>query len=157
MYCDRRGNGQKPTRTKPPGQKHPRTIEIEFVRGTFVRDFCTRPTKNGGQRRKSVYNIGGTEIGRIGDNASAEGAKLRLPKARSPLTTRGSGERRKLPLRGLGWSLRSRHDFEHFVPKWSTFYAKMEYTLCQNGVHFMPKWSTFWDQVNLIFSNQIEK
>ena len=48
MYFDRRGNGQKPTRTKPPGQKPPRTIEIEFVQGTFVRDFCTRPTKNRG-------------------------------------------------------------------------------------------------------------
>ena len=58
MYCDRRGNGQKPTRTKPsrkrpsdkpPGQKLLRTIEIEFVQGAFVRDFCTRPTiKSGG-------------------------------------------------------------------------------------------------------------
>src|SRR6218665_215618 len=48
MYCDRRGNEQKPTRTKPPGQKPPRTIEIEFVQGIFVRDFCIRPTKNGG-------------------------------------------------------------------------------------------------------------
>src|SRR6218665_2860885 len=48
MYCDRRGNGQKPTRTKPPGQNPPRTVEIEFVQGTFVRDFCTRPTKNRG-------------------------------------------------------------------------------------------------------------
>src|SRR6218665_103240 len=36
--------------TKPPGQKPPRTIEIEFVPGTFVRDFCTRPTKNRGPR-----------------------------------------------------------------------------------------------------------
>src|SRR6218665_1319348 len=33
-----------------PGQKPPRTIEIEFVPGTFVRDFCTRPTKNWGVR-----------------------------------------------------------------------------------------------------------
>src|SRR6218665_2340833 len=57
MYCDRRGNGQKPTRTKPPGQKPPRTIEIEFVHGTFVRDFCTRPTKNrvGGPRRVTYF------------------------------------------------------------------------------------------------------
>ena len=31
-----------------PRQKPPRTIEIEFVQGTFVRDFCTRPTKNQG-------------------------------------------------------------------------------------------------------------
>ena len=35
-----------------PGRKPPRTIEIyiEFVQGTFVRDFCTRPTKNRGVR-----------------------------------------------------------------------------------------------------------
>jgi len=33
-----------------PGQKPPRTIEIEFVQETFVRDFCTRPTKNRGAR-----------------------------------------------------------------------------------------------------------
>src|SRR6218665_1319906 len=49
MYCDRRGNGQKPTPTNPPGQKPLRTIEIEFVQETFVRDFCTRPTKNRGE------------------------------------------------------------------------------------------------------------
>jgi len=46
MYCDRRGNGQKPTRTKPP-----RTIEIEFLQGTFVQDFCTTLTKNRGGPR----------------------------------------------------------------------------------------------------------
>src|SRR6218665_2372797 len=56
MYCYRRGNGQKPTRTKPPGQRPLRTIEIEFVQGTFVRDFCTRPTKNrGGGPRCVTY------------------------------------------------------------------------------------------------------
>jgi len=35
MYCDRTGNGQKPTPTKPPGQKPLRTIEIKFVQGTL--------------------------------------------------------------------------------------------------------------------------
>src|SRR6218665_1666950 len=50
MYCNRRGNVQKPTRIKTPGENLPRTIEIEFVQGPFVRDFCTRPTKNGGPR-----------------------------------------------------------------------------------------------------------
>src|SRR6218665_3616415 len=79
------------------------------------------------QRRKSVYNFGGTEIGKIGDNASAEGVKLRLPKARSPSRLGGLGECRKLPQRGLGRSPRSRRDFEHFMQKWSTFYAKMEF------------------------------
>ena len=56
MYCDWRGNGQKPTRTKPPGQKPPRTIEIEFVQGTFVRDFCTMATKNGGSEMCDVLS-----------------------------------------------------------------------------------------------------
>src|SRR6218665_857201 len=55
MYCDRRGNGQKPTRTNPPGQKPPRTIEIEFVQRTFVRDICTMPTKNRGDPRCVTY------------------------------------------------------------------------------------------------------
>src|SRR6218665_2423330 len=55
MYCNRRGNGQKPTRKKKPGQKPPRTIEIEFVQGTFVRGFCTRPTKNRGGPRCVTY------------------------------------------------------------------------------------------------------
>ena len=60
MYCDRRGNGQKSTRTKPPGQKSPRTIEIEFKQGTFVRDFCTRPTKNRrGSEMCDVFSGGG--------------------------------------------------------------------------------------------------
>jgi len=41
-----------------------------------------------------------------------------------------------LLIRGLGRSPRKRHNFEHF----------------------MPKWSAFWDVVSLIFfNNQIEK
>jgi len=40
--------------TKPPGQKPPRTIEREFVRG-FCPGFCTRPTKNGGGPRCVTY------------------------------------------------------------------------------------------------------
>jgi len=56
MYFNRRGNGQKPPRTNlsdkrpltnPPGQTHPRAIEMEFVQRDFVRAFCTRPTKDG--------------------------------------------------------------------------------------------------------------
>src|SRR6218665_2067129 len=58
---------------------------------------------------------------RIREIASAEGAKLRLPKARSPLRLGSLMERRKLPQRGLGRSPRNRRDFEHFLP---------------NGVHF---------------------
>ena len=54
---------------------------------------------------------------------------------KKPFTTRGLGKRRKLPQQGLGQIPRNRHDFEHFL----------------------PKWSTFWDLVNLIFNNQIEK
>ena len=48
MYSDRRGNGQKPPRTKPPGQKTPRTIEREFVQRTFVRVFVLGLLKIGG-------------------------------------------------------------------------------------------------------------
>src|SRR6218665_833028 len=38
-----------------PGHKPMRTIEIEFVQGTFVLDFCTRPTKNRGGPRCVTY------------------------------------------------------------------------------------------------------
>ena len=48
MYCDTRGNGQTPGQN--PRTKPPRTSKIEFVQGAFVRDFCTRPTKNWGVR-----------------------------------------------------------------------------------------------------------
>src|SRR6218665_2788470 len=44
---------------KTPGQKPLRTIEIEFVQGTFVLDFCTRPTKNcGGSEMCDVLSLG---------------------------------------------------------------------------------------------------
>ena len=43
---------------KPPGQKHPRTIEVECVQRTFVRDLCTRPTKNGGSVMCDVLSGG---------------------------------------------------------------------------------------------------
>src|SRR6218665_2552176 len=65
MYSDRRGNGQKPpwtklsrqkTPDKPPGQKPPLTIEIEFVQGVLVRMFCTRPTKMGGPRCVTYFS-----------------------------------------------------------------------------------------------------
>ena len=59
---------------------------------------------------------------RLGLIASAEEAKLRLPKARSSSRLRGQGERRELPQRGLGQSPRNRSDFEHFMPKLSTFW-----------------------------------
>jgi len=65
MYSDRRGNGQKPPRTKlsrqktprqnPPEQKLPRTFEREFVQGAFVRVFCTKPTKKIGGLRCVTY------------------------------------------------------------------------------------------------------
>src|SRR6218665_3665650 len=47
MYSDRRGNGQKPTRTKPPRQKPPRTIEIEFVPGLLSGIFVLGLLKSG--------------------------------------------------------------------------------------------------------------
>src|SRR6218665_2673548 len=50
--CNRRivteGERTKTNPDKTPRQKPPRTIEIECVQGTFVWDFCTRPTKNRG-------------------------------------------------------------------------------------------------------------
>ena len=58
MYCDRRGNGQKPTRTKPPGQKPPRTIEIEFVQGTLSGTFVLGLLKMGGSEMCDVLSGG---------------------------------------------------------------------------------------------------
>jgi len=69
----------------------------------------------------NLYNFGGTDIEKIGKNASAEGAKLLLPKARRPSRLGGLRERRKLPQRDLGRSPWSQRDFKHFMPKWSTF------------------------------------
>ena len=57
MYCNRRG-----TEKNQPGQKPPRTIEIEFVQGTFVRDFCTRPTKNRGSEICDVLSEGSRDV-----------------------------------------------------------------------------------------------
>src|SRR6218665_1169661 len=54
MYCDRRGERTKTNPDKPPGQKPPQTIEIKFVQRTFVRDLCTRPTKNRGAGPRCV-------------------------------------------------------------------------------------------------------
>src|SRR6218665_1799933 len=62
----------------------------------------------GGRRRWSLRNKGleveiyTKEYVQVGDIASAEGAKLRLPKARSPFRLGGLGERRKLPSGVLG-------------------------------------------------------
>ena len=68
-------------------------------------------------RGENLYiTLGGTDLEKFGGSASAEDAKLRLPKARSPSRLEGLGERRKLPQRGL-----NRRDFEDFMP---------------NGVHF---------------------
>src|SRR6218665_4157610 len=62
----------------------------------------------------------------------AEGAKLRLPKARSPSRLGGLGKRLNLPQRGLGRSPRNRRDFEHFKPKWSTFWDLGNLTFLNN-------------------------
>src|SRR6218665_3789443 len=62
----------------------------------------------------------------------AEGAKLRLPKARSLSRLGGMGECRKLPQRGLGRSPRNRDDFEHFKPKYSTFLDPGNLTFLNN-------------------------
>ena len=62
-----------------------------------------------------------------GEVASAKGAKLRLPKAKSP-------SRLKLPQRGLERSPRKRRDFEHFMPKWSTFLALVNLIFLYNQI-----------------------
>src|SRR6218665_1105953 len=77
--------------------------------------------------------LGGTEIG---ESASAEGAKLRLPNARSSSRLGGLWSVVKSPV-GSGAELQKPTRFLNI--------------LCQNGVHF-------WDIVNVIFfSNQVEK
>src|SRR6218665_1572180 len=58
---------------------------------------------------------------RVGDIASAEGAMLRLPKARSPFRLGDLGSVVSSPSGDLGRSPRNRRDFEHFM---------------RNGVHF---------------------
>jgi len=73
-----------------------------------------------------VYIFGGTDLEKIGESASAEGVKLRLPKARSPSRLGGLGECRKLS--GV-WAPDADATFN---------------ILCQNGVHF-------WIHVNLRF------
>ena len=78
----------------------------------------------------------GSNSPRIREIASAEGAKLPLPKARSPFRLGSLRERRKLPPRGLGRSPRHRSDFEHFLP---------------NGVHFGLL------LISYFLKNQIEK
>src|SRR6218665_4061715 len=89
-------------------------------------------------RGENLYlTLGGADLEKIWKSASAEGAKLRLPKARSPSRLGGLEERRKLPQRGLGRSPISRRYI------FLTFYAKMEY---------------IFGYVNFIFfSNQIKK
>ena len=66
-----------------------------------------------------VLKLGYTnEYVRLGDIASTEGAKLRLPKARNPLRLGGMGERRKLPSGVWGGA------------------PEILNISCQNGVHF---------------------
>jgi len=55
-----------------------------------------------------------------------------IAEGKKPLTTRGMGERRKLPQRGLGRSPRNRDDFEHFKPKYSTFLDPGNLTFLNN-------------------------
>src|SRR6218665_2160571 len=55
MYSDRRGNGQKPPRTKPPGQKPREQLRENLYMGLLSGFFCTRPTKNQGRPRCVTY------------------------------------------------------------------------------------------------------
>ena len=55
MYCDRRGTDKNQPGQNPPDKNLRERFEIEFVQGTFVRDFRTRPTKNRGDPRSVTY------------------------------------------------------------------------------------------------------
>src|SRR6218665_1810908 len=95
-----------------------------------------------GQRRKSVYNFGGTDLEKFGGSASPVGAKLRWPKAKSPSRLGGLGERRKLPQRGLGRNPRNRRNFEYFKRKWSKFLDPVNLTFlnslkCTKSLRFI--------------------
>jgi len=75
------------------------------------------------QRRKSVYNFGGTDIEKIGGSASAKGVKLRVPKARTPSRLGGLGKRDPSVISSPAGS-----GAEPQIPsRFLTFYAKTEY------------------------------
>src|SRR6218665_755199 len=77
------------------------------------------------QRRKSVslYSFGGTDIGKIGESASAEGAKLRWPKARSPFRL-GTG--------GNLWGLGGRSPPKNL--RWGTAHATVTPNILRSSV-----------------------
>ena len=50
------GTDKNQPRQTPPGQKPSRTIEIEFVQGTFVRDFVLGLLKIGGSEMCDVLS-----------------------------------------------------------------------------------------------------
>ena len=75
---------------------------------------------------------------RVGQIASAEGARLRLPKAGSTLRLGSLGERRKLPQQGLGRSPRNRSDFEHFMLKLGPFLDLVNFRFFNNQIEKMP-------------------
>src|SRR6218665_480081 len=65
-----------------------------------------------------------------GEIASAEGGKLRLPKARSPLRIGGLGERRMLPSGVWGRAPETDAILNNFLAKWSTFWALVNLVFC---------------------------
>src|SRR6218665_4126126 len=110
------GDGKRISRTK---------FSNDFFQGHFL----------GGRRGENLYlTLRGTDLEKFWESASAEGAKLRLPKARSPSRLGGLGERRKFPQRGLGRIPRSRRDFENFKPKWTTFWDPVNLTFLNNSI-----------------------
>src|SRR6218665_2844722 len=48
MYCDRRGNGKKPTRTKPPDKNLREQLRYNLYRGLLSRIFVLGRIKIGG-------------------------------------------------------------------------------------------------------------
>ena len=60
--------------------------------------------------------------------------KTAIAEGKKPLTTRGLGERRELPQRGLGLRPRNRSNFEHFKRKWSIFLDPVHLIFLNNKI-----------------------
>src|SRR6218665_1478320 len=109
--------------TEQQFQDHPRDNPFfSSEKGTFQCDRAQPPMCDLTTRGENLYiTLGGTDLEKFGESASANGEKLRLPKARSPSRLGGLGERRKLPSAVWGGAPEADAIFN---------------ILCQNGVNF---------------------
>ena len=77
-----------------------------------------------------VFLFGGAKVG-----LSAEGAKMRLPKARSLSRLGGLRKHRKLSSGSpQNAEPQNRRDFEHFKPKCGTFWDSVDLTFLNNYI-----------------------